>query len=114
MSCDKGYKNQCCCECKLQLEIRICPCGKCPTIKGYICLLPNDIESDGYCLYKENRHGSCECFIKKESLCQLSAAFGAAEKKLNVKGVTIAPWPHGMARMMAGVGRLITKMAGLT
>lgn len=95
MSCDKGYKNQCCCECKLQLEIRICSCGKCPTIKGYLCLLPNDIENLRYCYYKENRHGCCECFIKKEPIRQLSAAFGAPQKKLNVKGChdcPIASW----------------------
>lgn len=65
MTCNKGYKGKCCCECKSQLTIRVCSCKSCPTIKGYICTLPNEIDGTGQCYYQPNQHGSCECWTEE-------------------------------------------------
>lgn len=56
--CDKGYKGNCCCNCKHQRMIRICDCGKCSLIKGWICVV--HINNDYTCKYMERLHGSCE------------------------------------------------------
>lgn len=72
MSCDKGYKGDCCCKCKHQLKIHVCDCGKCATVKGWICKIFYEMaESSGkshrhkVVTYMDRKHGCCEMFEKR-------------------------------------------------
>ncbi len=67
MSCDKGYKGECCCECEHQLEIHVCGCGKCSKVTGYICkvfweISKADGKDDRQVSHSDNKHGCCELF----------------------------------------------------
>ena len=69
-TCDQGYQGQCCCLCKHQLKLLVCDCGRCPTIKGYVCKVFWEMDKKkGGAVYTENKHGCCELFDEiKENL----------------------------------------------
>jgi len=66
MSCDKGYKGDCCCECKNQLKIHVCNCGLCSTVEGYICMVGHILDNDYSCVYKVSGHGCCELWKRRD------------------------------------------------
>ena len=66
MSCEYGYRGNCCCECEYQYKIRVCNCGKCPTVEGYICILEHIVDYDYHCAYHTSKHGCCECFTPRK------------------------------------------------
>lgn len=71
-SCNNGYKGDCCCNCKNQLELACHPSnhkiGKGSILDniGYICLGLNK-EDPTYqkAVFMDNKHGMCELYSKK-------------------------------------------------
>lgn len=66
MSCTKGYRGDCCCECKYQLEISVCACGHCSIVEGYICTVFHAVDHTYKCKHSTNKHGMCEEFSKRK------------------------------------------------
>ena len=66
MKCRKELSNACCCECEFQLKIRVCSCGRCSTVKGYVCIMFHVQDHSYLCSYKVNKHGLCEMFLKRK------------------------------------------------
>lgn len=63
--CEYGYKGDCCCNCEYQRIIHVCNCGKCSTVKGWVCIF--DFDNDFSCKHMENLHGCCEMHKRRES-----------------------------------------------
>lgn len=55
-----GFIGECCCNCDLQLEIKVCSCGRCSKVKGYICMMYHVADDNHKCCYSEDKHGLCE------------------------------------------------------
>ena len=70
-NCDKGYKNNCCCGCKYQLELFKHPFnninkGKCTeSTNMYVCIVEHDLKRNNKSTLFENKHGICEMHVKK-------------------------------------------------
>ena len=65
MVCNKGYKGNCCCECKYQFKIHVCSCEKCSKVTGYICTVFYEMDKKTREVsHTENKHGCCEMFSK--------------------------------------------------
>jgi len=71
MSCDKGYKGDCCCKCDYQYPIDVCECSVCSKVEGWICtifVVMSGVEGKrGVMKHSENEHGCCETFKKREN-----------------------------------------------
>ena len=66
MSCDKGYRDECCCECENHFEIKVCNCGGCPVVTGYVCIAFHKMDKSYTCVYSTREHGCCELFIARK------------------------------------------------
>ena len=71
MSCNQGYKGQCCCECLYQLALTKHPWNKEPykgSIKEntglYICISMHNETNTG--VISDRKHGSCEMWRGKK------------------------------------------------
>jgi len=86
MKCRKELSNACCCECEYQLKIRVCSCGQCSTVKGYVCIMFYAQDHDYLCSYKVNKHGLCEIFTQRKSAKKKSGIAGKElVRRLNEK-----------------------------
>jgi len=58
--------KQCCCNCRSQIRLHICSCGKCPSkIGGYVCdAMSENGERVGWYMGKQG-HGECELYWAK-------------------------------------------------
>ena len=63
--CDQGYDGDCCCNCEFQRTIRVCNCGKCSKVTGWICVI--DVYGDYTCRHHEHEHGMCEMHRRREA-----------------------------------------------
>jgi len=72
--CDRGYKTDCCCNCKLQVKINCHPSnvgfanGSIMTTFGFGCEAfrgMTDGSDDNQIIFSESRHGMCEMHIRK-------------------------------------------------
>ena len=70
--CEHGYKGDCCCNCKNQLELHSHPTntdfgkGSIMTSCGYVCLYPS--EEGAHAIYSDRQHGMCECHWPKSEI----------------------------------------------
>jgi len=72
MSCDKGYKGQCCCECIHYLALTKHPWNKEP-FKGsvleesglYACIVFHYTDKDYTGMISDRKHGSCELWKER-------------------------------------------------
>lgn len=71
MSCDKGYKGDCCCECEHLIPLHVCNCGHCSTIEGWICKIFYEMSQSrnerGVMIHRTDEHGCCEMHTKRIS-----------------------------------------------
>lgn len=64
--CGHGYRGECCCNCEYQYKIRVCNCGQCPKVEGYICIVGHLMDKTYHCVYSESQHGCCELWKERE------------------------------------------------
>lgn len=65
MSCKKGYRGECCCECENHFKIIVCSCESCSKTEGYICIAGHTIDKNYGCCYDTEEHGHCELFLPR-------------------------------------------------
>jgi len=69
--CDKGYKTDCCCNCKSQLELFKHPWNKInkgacsESTNMYACIVQFDDTKEQKAILFEKKHGMCEMHIRK-------------------------------------------------
>ncbi len=72
-NCDLGYKGQCCCNCKHQIQLRKHPfnsgfgSGSIMDVCGWVCLGP-ELTGGTSGIYFEKEHGLCEMYTLKTTL----------------------------------------------
>jgi len=70
MSCEFGYKGDCCCECEHLIPIDVCSCKHCSKVEGWICKIFYEMSQaqgeQGVMKHMTREHGCCEMWTKRK------------------------------------------------